>query len=215
MDSDQTPSAPQLGWNPNEKSGMGQPAPPPYQDYPQCSDPGYPAPAGYHTPAGYPQGYGPPPQDGKGPGAPYSQPYPPGQYPPGQYPPGQYPPGQYPPGQYPQGQYPPGQYPQGQYNQQTVTVQPTVFVTHGALPHPLPDYLYYSIFTTLCCCLPFGIAALVYSILTREANNQRNLQMAERNSRLARILNHTGLGFGIAIIVLYIVYIVVIATSMK
>uniref|UniRef100_A0A8B9KRJ1 Uncharacterized protein n=1 Tax=Astyanax mexicanus TaxID=7994 RepID=A0A8B9KRJ1_ASTMX len=29
---------------------------------------------------------------------------------------------------------------------------------------PLPDYLGYSIFTMLCCCLPLGIAALIYSI---------------------------------------------------
>lgn len=27
-----------------------------------------------------------------------------------------------------------------------------------------PDYLAYSIFTMLCCCLPLGVAALVYSI---------------------------------------------------
>lgn len=29
---------------------------------------------------------------------------------------------------------------------------------------PAPDYLAYSIFTMICCCLPLGVAALVYSI---------------------------------------------------
>lgn len=46
----------------------------------------------------------------------------------------------------------------------TVTVQPAVYVTQGPLANPVNDYLGYSIFTMLCCCLPLGIAALIYSI---------------------------------------------------
>uniref|UniRef100_A0A8B9GZG9 Uncharacterized protein n=1 Tax=Astyanax mexicanus TaxID=7994 RepID=A0A8B9GZG9_ASTMX len=54
---------------------------------------------------------------------------------------------------------------QGPYTDQpSVMVQPTVYVTSGPLAQPLPDYLGYSIFTMLCCCLPLGVAALVYSI---------------------------------------------------
>ncbi len=45
-----------------------------------------------------------------------------------------------------------------------VTVQPAVFVIAAPLTDPVPDYLAYSIFTMLCCCLPLGIAALIYSI---------------------------------------------------
>ncbi|XP_042165577.1 annexin A11-like [Oncorhynchus tshawytscha] len=179
MDPNKMPNAPPPGWNPDEKSGMGQPAPPPYQDHPNA---GYPAPAGYPP---NPQGYAPPPQYGGAPGAPYSQPY-------------------------PQGQYSPGHYPQS-----TVTVQPTVFVTRGALPYPLPDYLGYSIFTMLCCCLPLGIAALIYSISTRDANNQGHQQIAEKNSRLARILNHTALGIGITVIVLYIVSAIILGNRIN
>ncbi|TNN60908.1 hypothetical protein EYF80_028903 [Liparis tanakae] len=74
----------------------------------------------------------------------------------------------YPPPQ--QGYGPPPQY-GGAYGQQhpggqpaMVTVQPTVYVTRGPLPVPVNDYLCYSIFTLLCCCLPLGIAALIYSI---------------------------------------------------
>ncbi|MGH0189884.1 UNVERIFIED_CONTAM: hypothetical protein FKN15_039525 [Acipenser sinensis] len=73
------------------------------------------------------------------------------------YPPGQ---GPYPPAQpypSPQGQYPMGQGP-------AVTMQPAIYVQRAPLAHPMPDYLGYSIFTMLCCCLPLGIAALIYSI---------------------------------------------------
>uniref|UniRef100_A0A3B3VU05 Uncharacterized protein n=1 Tax=Poecilia latipinna TaxID=48699 RepID=A0A3B3VU05_9TELE len=43
-------------------------------------------------------------------------------------------------------------------------MQPTVYVTQGPLTNPVNDYMGYSIFTMLCCCLPLGIAALIYSI---------------------------------------------------
>ncbi|PWA33573.1 hypothetical protein CCH79_00007423 [Gambusia affinis] len=87
-------------------------------------------------------------------------------------------PGVAPPGQaYPQQGYgyPPQQgamynqqaYPQGhQYLGQPgpVVMQPTVYVTQGPLTNPVNDYMGYSIFTMICCCLPLGIAALIYSI---------------------------------------------------
>lgn len=72
-----------------------------------------------------------------------------------------------------QGYVPPAQYAGAGYGQQpqqyagqptTITVQPTVLVTRTPLAHPVNDYLGYSIFTMLCCCLPLGIAALIYSI---------------------------------------------------
>ncbi|XP_028325472.1 proline-rich transmembrane protein 1-like [Gouania willdenowi] len=98
--------------------------------------------------------------------------------------------------------YPGGPQPYGA----AVTVQPTVYVTQGPLANPVNDYLGYSIFTMLCCCLPLGIAALVYSISAREANNMGNQAAAERSSRTARTLNHVALGIGIGFIILWIVY---------
>lgn len=104
---------------------------------------------------------------------------------------------------------PVGPYPYPGYH--AVAVQPTVFVTATPLVSPLPDYLGYSIFTMLCCCLPLGIAALVYSISTRNANMSGQPQMAERSSKMALTLNHVALGIGLTFIVLYIVLINVTA----
>uniref|UniRef100_A0A3B5ATN2 Uncharacterized protein n=1 Tax=Stegastes partitus TaxID=144197 RepID=A0A3B5ATN2_9TELE len=84
----------------------------------------------------------------------------------------------------------------------TVTVQPTVFVSAGPLANPVNDYLGYSIFTLLCCFWPLGVAALVYSISTRTANQTGDQVTAERNSRTARTLNHVAVGLGIAFFII-------------
>ncbi|KAK9961390.1 hypothetical protein ABG768_009180 [Culter alburnus] len=104
-----------------------------------------------------------------------------------------------------------GPYGQGPYpGHPAVTVQPAVYLANTPLAYPLPDYLGYSIFTMLCCCLPLGIAALIYSINTRNANMSGQQQIAEKNSKMARIMNHIALGIGLALIVVYIVYFVVV-----
>ncbi|XP_061572331.1 proline-rich transmembrane protein 1-like [Cololabis saira] len=139
------------------------------------------------------------------------QPYPGPQHPGPGYPtqPGYGYPPQYGAGYEPQQQQPYGMgqpYPP----QSAVTVQPTVYVTQSPLENPVDDYMCYSIFTMLCCCLPLGIAALIHSISAREANYTGNQLAAERNSRMARTLNHVALGLGIGALVLMIVYVVVV-----
>ncbi|KAM7420322.1 hypothetical protein PAMA_014845 [Pampus argenteus] len=160
------------GWT-DEKASMGQAPPPPYSPYPGYQPQpgeGYPQPCpGYQPQPG--EAY--PPQPGPGyqlkPGEAY-QPQPgPGYQPqPGEAYPPQPGPG-YPP--QPQGYGPMPQYGEAGYGQQqypgqpgVVNVQPTVYVSRGPLANPVKDYLAYSIFTMLCCCLPLGIAALIYSI---------------------------------------------------
>ncbi|XP_027868001.1 proline-rich transmembrane protein 1-like isoform X1 [Xiphophorus couchianus] len=133
----------------------------------------------------------------------------PGVAPPGQaYPPQGY---GYPPQQgavYNQQAYSPGQQYPGQ--PAPIVMQPTVYVTQGPLTNPVNDYLGYSIFTMICCCLPLGIAALIYSISAREANHTGDRMSAERNSRTAKTLNHVALGLGLGSLVLCIIYIVVV-----
>ncbi|XP_077578024.1 proline-rich transmembrane protein 1-like [Stigmatopora nigra] len=157
-------------------------------------------------------GQAPPPayQDNPQPGYPlpgpvYPQPVP-GAYPP--YPQESLYPPPYGGAAYGQQQYTVGQ----QYPPQpgAVTVQPTVFMTRGPLENPVKDYLCYSICTLLCCCLPLGIAALIYSINTREANYSGDQLSAERCSRTARTLNHVSLGLGIGTYMIVIAYLVVV-----
>ncbi|XP_008285127.1 interferon-induced transmembrane protein 1-like isoform X1 [Stegastes partitus] len=170
MNPSNTSSTPLQDWT-EEKSPMGHPAPPPYQDAPY---PGMPPPG-----PGYPPQQGFPPQYG---GPAYGhQPYPMVH------------------------QYPaqPG----------TVTVQPTVFVSAGPLANPVNDYLGYSIFTLLFCCLPLGVAALIYSISAREANHVGDQVTAERSSRMARTLNHVALGLGIGGLILTLVFVKVLLSA--
>ncbi|KAI7806926.1 synapse differentiation-inducing gene protein 1-like [Triplophysa rosa] len=175
MDPNKSPNEPPTNWNTSEKSGITQPAPPPYQQgYPNA---GYPPPGSYPNPSGYPT------MQYEAPGG---QPI-------------------------PQVQYGHAPYP----GQPPITIQPTVYMTPTPLAKPLPDYLGYSIFTLLCCCFPLGIAALIYSIFTRNANVSGQQEIAEKNSRMARILNHTALGIGLAIFVLYIIYIIVMTVYFK
>ncbi|KAM8871004.1 uncharacterized protein AB9W97_017541 [Spinachia spinachia] len=184
MDPSKPATAPPPEWG-GEKSTMGHVPPPPYQDNQSM---GYPQPGMGYPPQpgmGHPHQPGPgyPPQPGLG--------YPP--HPQGYGPPPQY------GGAFVQQQYPGSQ-------QAAVTVQPTVYVTRGPLAVPVKDYLFYSIFTLLCCCLPLGIAALIYSISVREANHVGDQASALRSSRMAKILNNVGLGLGIGILVLCFIY---------
>nr|XP_008174838.1 proline-rich transmembrane protein 1-like [Chrysemys picta bellii] len=110
----------------------------------------------------------------------------------------------------PQGYYPPynedpnrGQ--MGYAPQQVILVSPP--------PANEADYLGYSIFTLLCCCLPLGIVALVYSIQTRDANRSGNTAQAQRSSRMARIFNNTALGVGIVVLIVWVAIVIAISLS--
>ncbi|KAA0702534.1 Synapse differentiation-inducing gene protein 1 [Triplophysa tibetana] len=125
------------------------------------------------------------------------------------------------PSQYPNGGYPPpGNYPStsGYMDHQygaavslcypghpAVTVQPAVYVASVQLVSAPPDFLGYSIFTMLFCCLPLGIAALVYSCTAREAVMSGDREIAVNSSRMAYILNNIALGVGLAIITIGII----------
>ncbi|XP_035535286.1 interferon-induced transmembrane protein 2-like [Morone saxatilis] len=67
-----------------------------------------------------------------------------------------------------------------------------------------PSYLAWSIFNTLCCCLPLGIAAIVCSCRAQNANALGESAQAEDASRTAKILNVIGLVCGIILIIIFI-----------
>uniref|UniRef100_A0A3P8WGU6 Uncharacterized protein n=1 Tax=Cynoglossus semilaevis TaxID=244447 RepID=A0A3P8WGU6_CYNSE len=67
-----------------------------------------------------------------------------------------------------------------------------------------PSYLGWSIFNTLCCCLPVGIAAIVYSCKAQNANSVEESAAAMDASRTAKILNVVGLVFGLILMTICI-----------
>ncbi|XP_043936656.1 interferon-induced transmembrane protein 1-like [Protopterus annectens] len=110
-----------------------------------------------------------------------------------------------------QGYYPPPDY-SGFYSQgslpapNVINAQPAIIVTQPYSGYPVPqDYLAFSIVTMLFCCLPLGIAALIYSVQTRDAISYGNLEEAQRKSLISRNLNISALVFGIAIIAVVII----------
>ncbi|XP_042269172.1 transmembrane protein 91-like [Thunnus maccoyii] len=67
-----------------------------------------------------------------------------------------------------------------------------------------PSYLGWSIFNTLCCCLPLGIAAIVCSCKAQNANALGETARAAEASRTAKVLNIIALVCGIILIIIFI-----------
>ncbi|KAL0973022.1 hypothetical protein UPYG_G00197850 [Umbra pygmaea] len=68
----------------------------------------------------------------------------------------------------------------------------------------VPTYLAWSIFNTLCCCLPIGIAAIVCSCKADTANAVGEAERAADASRKAKILNIVGLVLGLVLIIIIV-----------
>lgn len=70
--------------------------------------------------------------------------------------------------------------------------------------------LIWSIVNLLCLCFPLGVAGLVFAILAKSA---QNVQDAERNVKISKIVNIIGTVVGIIVLVLYFLLVVVAAGS--
>ncbi|KAM3921166.1 dispanin subfamily A member 2b-like [Leptodactylus fuscus] len=89
-----------------------------------------------------------------------------------------------------------------------VTEQP------GPYRAPQKDYLVWSILNLICCCLPLGIVALIYSIKTRDATHQNDTFSAGKHSRTAFKLNISATVIGIILnIIFMIIYFVYLSKS--
>ncbi|KAF7235694.1 Synapse differentiation-inducing gene protein 1-like [Varanus komodoensis] len=75
--------------------------------------------------------------------------------------------------------------------------QPQTVIIRTIEPCDEPDYMAYSFFTALCCCLVLGIFAFIFSKKTQKANLAGDVIAARKNSRIALILSHISLGVGI------------------
>lgn len=59
-------------------------------------------------------------------------------------------------------------------------------IPHFPPPPNVPNYLVHSILATLCCCLPFGVVALVYASQVNTKLAAGDVAGAEASSRSAR-----------------------------
>lgn len=72
-------------------------------------------------------------------------------------------------------------------------------------PPPMPKtWLVESILVTLLCCLPFGVAAIVFSSQVESMYQLGNYEMAEHKSAQARKMVLWGFGLGLTLIVAYV-----------
>ncbi|CAH1784414.1 unnamed protein product [Owenia fusiformis] len=86
--------------------------------------------------------------------------------------------------------------------------QQVVFTPVQPLENPPPDYMAYAIFTTLCCCWPIGIFAIIRSLATRDASNRGDQVTANANSAKTKRLANWSTGVGCIFMVLSIAIIV-------
>ncbi|HDH96532.1 MAG TPA: CD225/dispanin family protein [Proteobacteria bacterium] len=64
-------------------------------------------------------------------------------------------------------------------------------------------YLVPSILVTLFCCLPLGVAAIVFSAIAHGQVKSGNIEEALKNANIAKVLCWIGFGLGLAFIALY------------
>ena len=75
-------------------------------------------------------------------------------------------------------------------------------VQRFAAPANIPNYLVQSILVTLCCCLPFGIVAVVYSAQVNGKLAAGDIAGAQNASRNAKLWAWIAFGAGIVITIL-------------
>jgi hypothetical protein len=151
------------------------------------------------------QGSTPPPPD---PYQPQGQPGGYGAQPPGQ--PGGYgaqPPGQ--PGGY--GAQPPGQ--PGGYGYGPPPGQPGGYGYGPPGGGPPPNYLVWAILSTVLCCLPLGIASIVFAAQVNNKYAMGDVAGAQESSRKAKLFAIWSAAVELAVIVIFIVVIIVVAAT--
>lgn len=81
---------------------------------------------------------------------------------------------------------------------QVLTAVPTAEV--------IPNYLVQAILTTICCCVPFGIVAIVYAAQVNSKIQAKDFEGAQNCSRLAKIWSWVAFGCGLVVGILYLLF---------
>ena len=67
-------------------------------------------------------------------------------------------------------------------------------------------YLVLSIISTVCCCLPFGIVGIVFSVKINSALNAGNYEEAAQNAKMAKIWTIVSFVVGLVVGILYFIF---------
>ncbi|MDA3800442.1 MAG: CD225/dispanin family protein [Kiritimatiellae bacterium] len=81
------------------------------------------------------------------------------------------------------------------------------------LPQKIPNYLAQSILVTIFCCLPFGIAAIVFAAQVNSKIQAGDIQGAMASSRMAKIWSWWAFGVGIVFQIAYGAFTLFIETA--
>lgn len=65
------------------------------------------------------------------------------------------------------------------------------------------DYLLWNVLATLFCCIPCGIAGIVFSCLSNSAKGRGDFETAARNAHTAKTLFWISFGAGLAVVLVY------------
>jgi len=76
-------------------------------------------------------------------------------------------------------------------------------------PANIPNYLVFAILTTVLCCLPAGVVSIVYAAQVNGKVQAGDIAGAMAASKNAKLWAMISAGVGIAVIVLYIIFIVI------
>ncbi|XP_040271455.1 dispanin subfamily A member 2b-like [Bufo bufo] len=75
------------------------------------------------------------------------------------------------------------------------------------------DYLALSILSMFFCFCPLGLAALIFSLKSRDASNQNDADTAAKHSKTAFSLNIAAMVVGIILIIIVIIANIVVVSS--
>ena len=84
-------------------------------------------------------------------------------------------------------------------------------VNHSGLP--IPNYLWQSIAVTVCCCLPFGIPAIVHAAKVESLQAQGDIKGALAASKSAKTWVMVSIFSWLAVVVFYILTAVIVGVS--
>lgn len=74
---------------------------------------------------------------------------------------------------------------------------------------PIKTWLVESILVTVLCCLPLGVAGIVFAALAMSARDSGNMELARQRAGTAKLLTLIGFGIGLLGIIIYAVLMVV------